>query len=113
MNERSLDLAENDLALVQNILARFVPGRPVFVFGSRATGKAKRRSDLDLCIGGEAALDRGVIADLMDAFDESDLPIEVDVIDLAEATGVFRKRVLGEAIALPISRMSAETQVAA
>ena len=113
MNERSLDLAQHDLVLVQHILQQFVPERPVYVFGSRATGKAKRRSDLDPCIGGEAPLARGVIGDLLDAFDESDLPIEVDVVDLAEATGIFRKRMLGEAIPLPVASLPDGTQVAA
>lgn len=113
MNERSLDLAESDLVLVQKILARFVPGRPVFVFGSRATGRAKRRSDLDLCIGGDTPLGRGAIANMLDAFDESDLPIEVDVVDLSEATGIFRKRMLGESIPFPLPDVRDETQVAA
>ena len=113
MNDRSLDLAQADLALVQTILAHFVPERPVYVFGSRATGKAKRRSDLDLCIGGEAPLERGVIGSLVDAFDESDLPIEVDVIDLAAATGIFRKRMLGEAIPFPVASLPTEAQVTA
>jgi predicted nucleotidyltransferase len=95
-----LDLPHNDLRIVQQILDDLVPGRPVFVFGSRVTGRARRRSDLDLAIGGESPLGRRVRADLREAFSESDLPIEVDVVDLAEATGIFRSRIESEWVAL-------------
>ncbi|MEZ2348123.1 nucleotidyltransferase domain-containing protein [Terriglobus sp. RCC_193] len=91
-----LDLTTEDFAIVRAILNQFVPSRPVFVFGSRVTGRARRRSDLDLAIGGDTPLGSSLRADLMEAFDESDLPIRVDVVDLAEARGVFRQRMESE-----------------
>jgi len=45
-----LALDGTELAIVKAILARHVPDAVVWVFGSRATGKAKKYSDLDLCI---------------------------------------------------------------
>lgn len=102
-NSGVLDLAANDLQIVMRILEDIVPGRPVFVFGSRATGRSRRRSDLDLAIGGEIPLGNRVMADLREAFDESDLPIEVDVVDLTEATGIFRMRIEGEWIPLGVA----------
>ena len=97
-----LDLSPEDFQIVLRILDDHVPGRPVFVFGSRVTGRARRRSDLDLAVGGDTPLGFGLMANLREAFDESDLPIEVDVVDLHDATGIFRARIEGEWV--PIER---------
>jgi len=113
VNSGVLDLAPNDLRIVQQILDDLVPGRPVFVFGSRVTGRARRRSDLDLAIGGESPLGRSVMADLREAFDESDLPIEVDVVDLTEATGIFRARIEDEWVPLQIAAQQLALKVTA
>ena len=99
-NAGVLDLSPEDFRIVQRILGDLAPGRPVFVFGSRVTGRARRRSDLDLAIDGDAPLGRRIMADLREAFDESDLPIEVDVVDLTEATGIFRARIESERVPL-------------
>jgi predicted nucleotidyltransferase len=95
-NAGTLDLTPEDLQIVQRILGDCVPERPVFVFGSRVTGRSQRRSDLDLAIGGDTPLGRSRMAELREAFDESDLPIEVDVVDLMDATGIFRARIESE-----------------
>ena len=88
-----LGLSSDELGIVLGLLSEYVPGRPVWAFGSRTFGRAKRRSDLDLAVGGTERLPAGVRSDLADAFDESDLPIEVDVIDLHDITPSFRKRI--------------------
>ena len=95
-----LDLPREDFEMVLEILHAYVPDRPVFVFGSRVTGCARRRSDLDLAVGGPTPLGWSRKADLLQAFEESDLPIRVDVVDLAEATGIFRKRIEQEWVPL-------------
>jgi len=97
MAERGvLDLPEGDLAIVRAILEKYVAERPVYVFGSRVTGRARRRSDLDLAVGGSSPLTLRQRALLNDAFDESDLPIEVDVVDLATVSESFRNRIMAE-----------------
>jgi len=90
---RQLDLCESDRQIVERILQARVPDRPVYAFGSRATGRAHRRSDLDLAIGGEHELPLRSRAELAEDFTESDLPIFVDVIDLNELTPEFRQRI--------------------
>ena len=101
MPERDgINLTENDFMIVRSILDKYVPSRPVFVFGSRANGQAKRLSDLDLAIGGDKPLSLRLQGDLAEAFDESDLPIEVDVVDIHEVSETFRKRIMSEWIEL-------------
>ncbi len=99
-NPKTIDLRQRDLEIVQHILAAHLPGRPVFVFGSRTTGRAGRASDLDLAVGG-ADLTIREHALLDEAFEESDLPMCVDVVPLAQAKGVFRRRIEKEWIPLP------------
>jgi type I restriction enzyme S subunit len=87
-----------DLDYVKDVLRRLVPDRDVLVFGSRATGRARRFSDLDLAIMGDQPLPAGIEADLWEAFDESDLPFKVDVLEWATTTESFRKIVLRHAV---------------
>lgn len=51
---------------------------PVKVYGSRATGRSRPGSDLDLVLFGPAT--ERDLTDLWLAFEESDLPIKVDVV---------------------------------
>ena len=88
-----IDLSPAHLATVRAILLRDAPGVPVYAFGSRATGRARKFSDLDLALLPNQALDWRVLARLREAFEESDLPITVDVIDWTQAGPEFRKRV--------------------
>jgi predicted nucleotidyltransferase len=97
----TLDLSPQDLRIVLDILRARVPDRPVFVFGSRATGKALRRSDLDLAIGG-GPMSLSLRAELNEDFDESDLPITVDVVELATASEAFRSRIERDWLPLPL-----------
>lgn len=78
-SNRKIDLSDRHKRLVTEILAREA-GRigTVKVFGSRANGRAKLSSDLDLVIFPPAS--EKVLGDLRLAFEESDLPIEVDVL---------------------------------
>jgi predicted nucleotidyltransferase len=86
-----LDIKPSDLKTVQAILRRHIPDREVWAFGSRVTGKVKPFSDLDLAVIGSEPIPALVLADLKDAFSESDLPFKVDLVDWAETKENFRK----------------------
>jgi uncharacterized protein len=55
------------------------------LFGSRATGQARPGSDIDLALWGEALTSRDM-SDLFHAFDESDLPVTVDLVHMETCT---------------------------
>lgn len=86
-------MTQEEASIVRSILRERVADRPVWVFGSRATGKARRRSDLDLAVGGESPLSLRIRTQLADDFDRSDLPMRVDVVDLNAITLEFRERI--------------------
>lgn len=88
-----LGLEQRHLQVVLDILNRYAPDHTVYAFGSRAFGQARRYSDLDLAVAGEKPLRAAHRCDLIDAFDESMLPIEVDVVDLNDVDVSFRSRI--------------------
>lgn len=85
-----IDIKPTDLQAVQAILHRYVPDRDVRAFGSRVTGSVKPFSDLDLAVMGNVPLPHSILADLKEAFIESDLPFKVDIVDWAETKENFR-----------------------
>jgi predicted nucleotidyltransferase len=78
-NHQRICLSQREHATVRAILepVRTQLGS-IKVFGSRATGRSKPGSDLDVVVFPPAP--ESVIGDLRLAFEESDLPIRVDVL---------------------------------
>lgn len=90
--EKQLAISPSELQTVKQILKQHLPETThIWVYGSRAHGNAKRFSDLDLAIEleGGKTLDFGLLAQLTIAFDESDLPWKVDILDLNSAPESF------------------------
>lgn len=83
-------LTAEETAEVRAILLRLLPPSVrVFVFGSRAGGRVKPWSDLDLVLEADAPLSLSTLGDLADAFDESDLPWKVDLVDRFAVSQAF------------------------
>ena len=94
----SVDLSPPDLAIVERILAEHVPACEVRAFGSRATWNAKDYSDLDLAVVGEGPLSRGALARIKEAFEESRLPMRVDVVDWHSIAVGFREAIESDCV---------------
>jgi len=87
--------------LVRDILAEHLPpAARVWVFGSRATGRAWRYSDLDLAIDAGRRLTLDETARLAEAFSDSDLPYKVDVVDWHAIDARFRQIIAKERVPL-------------
>lgn len=105
-----LDLNLCQLNIIKAILKRLVPSAAVLAFGSRVTQsrtapeardrrvsqKAKEYSDLDLAVISAAGLSLKEIGDLREAFSDSDLPFEVDIVDWRNADESFKKIILSK-----------------
>jgi predicted nucleotidyltransferase len=76
-----IDVAPAHLELVRQILARHVPDCEIRVFGSRVNTTARPFSDLDIALVGRRKIDRRKMNRLREAFEESELPFRVDVLD--------------------------------
>lgn len=78
----ALALSDKELAVVNAILRAHLPNDvTVHAFGSRACGRAKAWSDLDLVLEATAPLPLSLVATLAEAFEESELPWKVDIVD--------------------------------
>jgi len=96
-----IDLPADHARLVLNILRATLPqGTQAWVFGSRATGRARRYSDLDLAIDAGRCLTLDEIARLTEAFSDSDLPYRVDLVDWHDIDDRCRQIILAERVAL-------------
>ena len=98
---RRVDLSERDRAWTLDIIRRRLPAARVWVYGSRATGRARRYSDLDLMLDdGGQAIPGAVMGNLDADFDESSLPIIVDLHDMATTDAGFLERIAADLVAL-------------
>ena len=98
-----LDIDPDHLAQVQDILRSHLPkGVEVLVFGSRARGGAKRFSDLDLALNGPQVQQPALMSALAWAFEDSDLPWKVDVVDLQTLSPSFRAAIEAELVRLVV-----------
>ena len=80
--------------IIQDILIKVAPNSEVWAFGSRAKFTAKPYSDLDLVFLGEHPLTLNQMADLSNAFVDSDLPFKVDVVNWSMISQEFRSIIL-------------------
>ena len=99
-----IDIRADHLRIVQDVLRRHLPdGAKVWVFGSRATWMTKDSSDLDLALEGENAIPPRSLSALEAAFEESDLPFDVDIVDVERISERFRRIVEQQRVKLSAS----------
>lgn len=97
-----IDLTSAEHNIVTDILHRMLPGKEVRAFGSRVKGKARPYSDLDIVIIGDTPIEIGVIAELRNEFEESDLPFRIDILDWALLSDEFKQVVSKTSIPLSV-----------
>lgn len=75
------------------ILKKHFPQARIVLFGSRATGKNRPGSDIDISIDEGKAIDFSRIAQARDELEESSIPYKIDLVDYATMTPEFREEV--------------------
>jgi predicted nucleotidyltransferase len=101
--EQSLKIEPSHLKIVQDILDQYLEtSMIIWVFGSRAKGRVKPFSDLDLVLESTTGLpvEENKMIDVKNAFEESDLPWKVDVLDWNKITSDFQQIILEHRIQL-------------
>jgi len=79
--------------VIQLLLAELVPGVEVWALGSRVTGSPKPYSDLDLALVSDVPVDLIRRVALSQAFEDSDLPFRVDLVELRQLPPSLRAEV--------------------
>ena len=77
------------------IFQQYVPDIEVWAYGSRVNGDCHEASDLDLVLRGVGLEPIPVreLSELIDAFEESNIPILIDVHDWASLPSSFHKNI--------------------
>lgn len=78
---------------IKKILFKYLDPKKdkAFIFGSRASGKARKFSDIDIGLKSEREIDRMLMSDIEEAFDESNIPFAVDVVDFSQVSDKFKE----------------------
>ncbi len=91
---------EQILQWIQHGLERFAEdlrNHTVYLFGSRARGNFRMRSDFDVGVYGEQAIPPGVFYQVEDFFDSLPTLYRIDWVDLNRASAEFRREALKDA----------------
>lgn len=88
------DLDPKDIQTVKSILKKHLPHAKFFVFGSRVSGKIKPHSDLDIAIDNGGKIDLTIYTMIKSDFEESDLPIRIDIVDMHAVNKEFKAIIL-------------------
>ncbi|ABA58988.1 DNA polymerase, beta-like region [Nitrosococcus oceani ATCC 19707] len=70
----------------------------IYLFGSRADGTMGRYSDIDIGIDPHEPLPTGLLAEIREALEESQIIYHVDLVDLSQVSKTFRRRVLEKGV---------------
>ncbi len=71
------------------IIDTTLPESKIFLFGSRARGTNREGADYDIAIDNGTTIDRDTFLAISIAIDESDIPVNVDIVDLHAASPSF------------------------
>ena len=77
-----------------------LPSLRIILFGSRATGRGRPRSDFDLGFDAAGPLDARVTTEIRERIDKLPIFQTVDVVDLSQVSAEFRAVAESEAVAL-------------
>lgn len=94
-----LDIEQWAIEETRRIVLDAIRGQEIhaYLFGSRARGDARPGSDIDVALDAyDAAVPKAPLALLRERLEESLIPFEVDVVDLADAPETLRAAVLRE-----------------
>ncbi|HBY05735.1 MAG: hypothetical protein UV38_C0001G0070 [candidate division TM6 bacterium GW2011_GWE2_42_60] len=83
---------------IVGILTVLFPEAKIYLFGSRAKGKARPFSDIDIALDAGEKIELARIGEARDMFKESNIPFSFDFVDLQSVSQEFRDVVLKEGI---------------
>jgi len=89
-----------DLEEARRIILKAIAGYPakVYLFGSWARGEARRYSDIDVAIAPLKPLPSGLLLEIGEALDQSEVLYQVELVDLTTASEAIREKVASEGI---------------
>lgn len=81
-----------------NIIHGYLPTCKAWLFGSRATGKQRAGSDIDLALDNGQKIPWSILNKIAIKIDDTSIPMSVDLVDLVTTSEEFKKEVLSKGI---------------
>jgi|SRR3989339_3027 len=90
------------IEMIKKILFKYLDFKKdkAFIFGSRATGNTRKFSDIDIGVRSEREIDTLLLSDIEEAFEESNIPYTVDVVDFSNISNNFKEVSMKKVISL-------------
>lgn len=90
------------MAEIKNILFKFLDPQKdkAFIFGSRASGKPRKFSDIDIGVKSNKQINSITLSNIEEAFEESNIPYTVDVVDFSAISKNFENVAMQKIIKL-------------
>ena len=82
-------VSEEELKIIENIIAPYRDIYEFFAYGSRAKGNFRELSDLDIMVRGKIPININDFEELKEKFDNSSLPYIVNLVDYFSLTESF------------------------
>lgn len=94
-----VNIEEKHLKILRDILKKYP--YTFYTYGSRATGKNRKFSDLDLCY--KEKIPAKIILQLEEELDESDIPFRIDLVFWNDMSESFKELIEKDLIPLTYS----------
>lgn len=85
-----IDLNEKYISFIKETVYHYLQNCEIYLFGSRTKGTAKKYSDIDIALK-SPNLNENILLKIINDFENSTLPYEVDVLDLNNISETFRQ----------------------
>jgi len=80
------------------IVHKHVPGCTIYLFGSRALDKEYSGSDIDIALDTGKVIDHKKLLAIQLDFDETTIPMEMDLVDLCAVSQELKDDILREGV---------------
>ena len=81
-----------------SIIHKHIPGCTIYLFGSRALDTERSGSDIDISLDAGKIIDHRKILAIQLDFDETNIPMKMDLVDLNTASQELKDDILHEGI---------------
>lgn len=92
-NETSIQRFERYKKIIIDIIDEILPHCKIYLFGSRARLNHDEGADIDIALDMGKPINNKKITSIREKFEESTMPLMVDVVDYRIATEDFRKEI--------------------
>lgn len=84
--------------IIVPIIEKYAPNAKIILYGSRARGDAREGSDIDVALDTGKKIDRFVISNIIGDLEESNLPINFDIVDFRVVSEKMQQRILRDGV---------------